>query len=78
MASYTYVCANDNYMDGSADAEHNVNFLATYGSTLRLATNRTIPSSDTSGYTGEICRDQNFIYVCVADNTWKRAALGSF
>jgi hypothetical protein len=37
------------------------------------------PSSATaSGTTGELCWDGNYLYVCVASNTWKRATLSSW
>lgn len=35
-----------------------------------------VPSDATSsGTVGEIAIDSNYIYVCVATNTWKRAAI---
>ncbi len=33
------------------------------------------PTSSGSGAAGEICWDANYIYICTASNTWKRAAL---
>lgn len=33
------------------------------------------PASNATGNAGEYCWDANFLYVCVATNTWKRAAL---
>ena len=36
------------------------------------------PSSNGSGQKGEICYDTNYMYVCVATNTWKRVALASW
>lgn len=45
------------------------------GTTIRLRNNRTITSSTATGWKGEICWDNNYVYVCVADNTWKRTAL---
>jgi hypothetical protein len=32
-------------------------------------------ASTDPGHTGQICWDNNYIYVCVAPNTWKRAGL---
>jgi hypothetical protein len=32
-------------------------------------------AANAAGIAGEICWDSNYIYVCVATNTWKRAAL---
>jgi hypothetical protein len=48
------------------------------GDTLLVATQRTIVNSTDSGYAGEICIDSNYLYYCVADNTWKRIALNSW
>lgn len=31
-----------------------------------------------SGNAGEICWDSNYVYVCVAANTWRRAALSAW
>lgn len=39
---------------------------------------RTIYSSTEKGTEGEICFDDNYGYVCVAENTWKRFALSSW
>lgn len=39
----------------------------------------TIPAhSGSSGTFGAVAIDANFLYVCVAQNTWKRVALVSF
>lgn len=35
-------------------------------------------TSSSAGTAGQIAWDANYIYVCVATNTWKRAALASF
>jgi hypothetical protein len=49
----------------------------TVGGALILETD--IPaSSSASGVQGQITWDNNFIYVCVATNTWKRATLNSY
>lgn len=38
----------------------------------------TPPSSSSSGTTGTVFYDSNYVYICVAPNTWKRAALSTF
>lgn len=48
------------------------------GDTMRLKTSRTPASASAAGNTGEICWDGSYIYVCVATNTWRRAALASW
>jgi len=42
---------------------------------FRLRTSKTPASASASGNAGDICWDANYVYVCVATNTWKRAAL---
>ena len=38
-----------------------------------------IPATSAStGVTGEIRADANFLYICIATNTWKRVALNAF
>jgi hypothetical protein len=54
------------------------NFLIIDGDTLRITTQRTVNTSSDAGYAGEICYDSNYIYVCIADNTWRRVPLQSF
>lgn len=51
--------------------------LSLNGDTFRISSNRTIAEADSNGYKGEICWDSNYIYVCVADNTWKRVAIAN-
>jgi|GEM_PF-5149673 len=46
--------------------------------TVRVRTARTIATSTTSCQQGEISWDGNYVYVCVALNTWKRAALSTW
>jgi len=41
-------------------------------------TSQTSPSSSATGSVGEIRVDGNYIYVCTATDTWKRAALSTF
>jgi hypothetical protein len=42
---------------------------------LRLRTAKTPESSSAVGNQGAICWDASYMYVCVAENTWKRSAL---
>ena len=44
---------------------------------LRLSKNPP-SSSGAPGQTGEMAWDDNYVYICVAPNTWKRSALGSW
>ena len=45
---------------------------------LRLRQSRTPPSATDTGIKGEISWDADYIYICTATNTWKRAALSSW
>jgi len=48
------------------------------GDTVRLRTARTIANEDDAGAVGEICWDADYIYVCVATDTWKRVAIATW
>ena len=45
--------------------------------TIRIRSSLT-PASAGAGSKGEICYDTNYMYVCVATNTWKRVALSTY
>lgn len=68
---------------GSDDTTHNISNSPTYGlvnwgSTIMNCQQRTITNSTDSGNVGEICNDASAIYVCVANNTWKRVTLDTY
>lgn len=69
--------ANDGTGDSLRDAydKCNDNFTELYNG---IAPNGTPASSSATGTTGIIQWDSNYIYVCVAPNTWKRAAIASW
>jgi len=46
--------------------------------TMRLRTARTPASAGATGAVGEICWDTDYIYICTATNTWKRAAISTW
>ncbi len=48
------------------------------GDAIRLRTAQTPASATAAGDTGMICWDANYIYVCVATNTWKRSAIATW
>jgi hypothetical protein len=48
------------------------------GNTLRLRTARTPASATAAGNVGDVCWDANYVYVCVAANTWRRALLAAW
>lgn len=45
---------------------------------LRLRTAKTPASAGADGNAGDICWDSDYVYVCVATNTWKRSALSTW
>lgn len=45
---------------------------------LQVATSKTPASAAATGAAGEICWDADYIYVCVATNTWKRTAIATW
>lgn len=45
---------------------------------LRIRTPATPATAAAPGNTGEMCWDTNYLYVCTATNTWKRAALSTW
>ena len=71
------------FIDGSTNkiginTDSPAQILDINGDTIRLRSQRTIPNSNTFGEAGEICYDANYIYICVATDTWKRIALSSW
>ena len=71
------------YVDGANDkvginTKSPSQILDIDGDTIRLRSQRTIPNSNTFGEAGEICYDANYIYICIATDTWKRVALSSW
>lgn len=48
------------------------------GKIVRIDTSKTPATSGATGNAGEICWDSNYVYVCTATNTWKRAALSTW
>ncbi len=52
---------------------------ATIGSIVGTISDVPAPASATStGVTGQIATDANYIYVCTATNTWKRVAIATW
>lgn len=54
------------------------NKLQVNGNGIRIATAQTPASATAAGTTGTVAWDTNYIYVCTATNTWKRAALSTW
>ena len=45
---------------------------------IAIQNSKTPSSASDTGQAGQICWDTNYLYVCVASNTWKRIALSSW
>jgi len=52
--------------------------LQVNGDRIRIATAKTPASATATGTTGEVCWDADYVYVCTATNTWKRAAIATW
>jgi hypothetical protein len=63
---------------GASTAVCSVTWRISSGSNLRLEGSVTPASPTATGTTGDIQRDADYIYVCTATNTWKRAALSTW
>jgi hypothetical protein len=48
------------------------------GNAIRIRTAATPASAGAAGNAGHICWDTNYIYVCVATNTWKRIGIATW
>ena len=55
-----------------------INQLTVANNQLIINTRSTVGSNSTSGVQGAIRYNTDYIYVCVANNVWKRAALSQF
>jgi hypothetical protein len=60
-------------MTNAATAPLDVN-----GNGIRVRTAKTPASATAAGNAGDICWDANYMYVCVATNTWKRSPLATW
>jgi hypothetical protein len=75
--------ANLVFVDASADkvavgASDPQSKLDINSDTIRLRTAKTPASASDTGVTGQICWDADYIYICTATNTWKRAAIATW
>lgn len=52
--------------------------LDVHGDKIRLRTSKTPSTAGDTGNAGDHCWDADYVYVCTAANTWKRAALASW
>lgn len=62
----------------AADGEVSLDGLKVNSDCLTLEQSRTPASATAPGAAGQICWDGGHVYVCVAQNQWRRAALASW
>lgn len=78
--------ASDNllYVDGTSNDKVGIGTndptekLDINSDAIRIRTAQTPASGTATGNAGDICWDSDYIYVCVATNTWKRSSLTSW
>lgn len=68
----------DNYIKGLTDLGLDVANVNVNGALVVTNTSAPTGNSSATGIAGQIIWDSGNIYICVADNTWKRAALSSY
>ena len=69
------VVNKDNNVGINLDPQAITSDLDIRGDGIRIRNSGVVPTSSSTGYKGEIKWDENYIYVCTSNNTWKRAAL---
>ena len=69
------VVNKDNNVGINLDPQAITSDLDIRGDGIRIRNSGVVPTSSSVGYTGEIKWDENYIYVCTSNNTWKRVAL---
>ena len=69
------VVNKDNNVGINLDPQSITSDLDIRGDGIRIRNSGVVPTSSSVGYTGEIKWDENYIYVCTSNNTWKRVAL---
>lgn len=52
--------------------------LTISGSKIRIQSSNTPGSVGAAGSQGDISWDSGYVYVCIADNTWRRASIGAW
>jgi Protein of unknown function (DUF2793) len=73
-----YTGANVVFQIGSVTKGGLTNAGVLWGNSLRVAVSAPPASANATGTTGTIAWDTNYIYLCTAANTWRRAALVSW
>lgn len=74
------ISPNNNYFSGKIglDTTEPTASLDMETDIFRLRTPKTPANKNDTGNTGDICWDSNYIYVCIAQNSWKRSQLNDW
>ena len=72
-----FVTGSDQVGIGVSDPAPDIT-LDISGSAIRLRDSNTPANASSPGAQGEIRWDANYIYICVATDTWKRVAIGTW
>jgi hypothetical protein len=63
---------------GSHTPAPDISIVDITGDNVRVQTSQTPATAAAAGQQGEIAWDANYLYVCIAANTWKRAGLSTW
>lgn len=74
----TLEVAGDASMNGQLDVGGNTNTTSLIVSSSAVMPISTPSSASDTGTTGQVAVDTNYVYVCTATDTWKRAALSTW
>lgn len=78
MSMSSSFTADSTFSSTYSPSDSTPSFVQVVGTTIDISTPRTIVNSTDTGFTGEICWDTNYLYVCVGNNTWKRSGLSTW
>lgn len=74
MSTSTSYTADHTFSMSYSPSDSSSSFLALNGTTIFISQSRS-PTPTSQGHKGEICIDEDYIYVCYAENAWKKIAL---
>ena len=78
MATYKKVLGDFSIDATSGNITLTADTVAVGSDSVVVTQSKTPGSPTATGTAGEICWDADYIYVCTATNTWKRAALSTW
>jgi len=78
--AYLTAVVGNVYVDGGGTVNiiSGDNVINCSANILKLSSSKTPSASNDTGVTGSICWDANYIYVCTATDTWKRASIATW